>query len=109
MNTPTAPQVAPARRAAAWKTFDPQIINLLYRCPYQMMIQAFAAGISLALIIAYNITPLTIVAVPVAVLCTMSTAVMCIIRLIYRLNPYCPVCGLDAVDCKMNRRSLSEH
>ena len=88
---------------------DPQIINLLYRCPYQMMIQACAAGISLALIIAYSITPLTIIAVPVAALCSLSTAVMGIIRLLYRLNPYCPVCGLDAVDCKMNRRSLSEH
>ena len=31
------------------------------------------------------------------------------VRIIYRRNPYCPACGLDEVDCKMNRNSISRH
>lgn len=31
------------------------------------------------------------------------------VRIIYRLNPYCATCGLDEVDCKMNRNSISQH
>ena len=27
----------------------------------------------------------------------------------YRLNPYCGVCGQDAIECKADRRSLSPH
>lgn len=30
-------------------------------------------------------------------------------RITYRLRPYCPACGLDAVECKINRNSLSAH
>ena len=27
----------------------------------------------------------------------------------YRLNPYCGVCGADAIECKADRKSLSPH
>ena len=30
-------------------------------------------------------------------------------RLRYRLNPHCPVCGQDAINCKLNRNSLFGH
>ena len=31
------------------------------------------------------------------------------VRIIYRRNPYCAACGLDEVDCKINRNSISQH
>lgn len=31
------------------------------------------------------------------------------LRIIYRRNPYCAACGLDEVDCKINRNSISRH
>lgn len=70
---------------------DPETIRLIYRYSAVQVINTGAAVLNLA-------------ALSASVLTANAAA-----RFLYRLNPYCPVCGLDAVDCKINRQSLSDH
>ena len=90
---------------------DPETIRLIYRSTAVQAVNAGAAALNLALIAAlqFNITPLTIIAFILAALSSFFLASNAAARLTYRLNPFCPVCGLDAVDCKINRQSLSDH
>lgn len=32
-----------------------------------------------------------------------------LVRAAYRRNPICPTCGIDAVDCKINRNTILPH
>ena len=53
-----------------------------------------------------------ILRVTFAVITTLNTSYLIAIiwtRILYRRNPYCAACGLDEVDCKMNRNSISRH
>ena len=85
---------------------EPEIIRLLYRdrnipliyVAVVLSLTAYAAGRIL--------TPL--IAIPATVSATFLIATI-IVQIQYRLHPYCPVCGLDAVDCKINRKSGSGH
>ena len=90
---------------------DPETIRLIYRSTAVQAVNAGAAARNLALIAALQskITPLTITAFILAALSSFFLASNAAVRLFYRLNPFCPVCGLDAVDCKINRQSLSDH
>lgn len=90
---------------------DLETIRLIYRSTAVQAVNAGAAALNLALIAAlqFNIPPLTIIAFILAALSSFFLASNAAARLIYRLNPFCPVCGLDAVDCKINRQSLSDH
>ena len=92
---------------------DPETIRLIYRSTAVQAVNAgaAAAALNIALIAAlqFNVTPLTITAFILAALSSFFLASNAAVRLFYRLNPFCPVCGLDAVDCKINRQSLSDH
>ena len=90
---------------------DPDAIRLIYRSSAVQAVNAGAAALNIALIAAleFNITPLTITAFILAAVSSFFLVSNAAARLLYRLNPFCPVCGLDAVDCKINRQSLSDH
>ena len=90
---------------------DPDAIRLIYRSSAVQAVNAAAAALNIALIAAldFKITPLTIIAFILAALSSFFLASNAAARLLYRLNPFCQVCGLDAVDCKINRQSLSDH
>ena len=82
---------------------DPETLRLIYRSSAVQAVNAAAAALQ------FNITPLTIIAFILAALSSFLLAYNAAARPLYRLNPFCPVCGLDAVDCKINRQSLSDH
>ena len=90
---------------------DPDAIRLIYRSSAVQAVNAGAAALNIALIAAleFNITPLTITAFILAAVSSFFLVSNAAARLLYRLNPFCPVCGLDAVDCKINRQSLYDH
>ena len=97
------------------KNEDPQIIAMLYRT--NSILYSHALGAALTAVAGYTLA----IAIPpfhgiLIVLTIIATATSCIAlaatlyaRAIYRLHPFCPTCGIDAVDCKINRKSLSRH
>ena len=52
---------------------------------------------------------LTTLAMPAIIILSIGLAAGITARMAYRIDPFCPVCGLDAVDCKIRRSSLLNH
>ena len=88
---------------------DPQMIDRFYRGKNQLELNAVAAVGNIAILIIIGINPWTAISILLAVLCGATTLAMAGARIAYRTNPYCGTCGIDTVDCKMNRRTLKEH
>lgn len=53
--------------------------------------------------------PLTRFIMPIVIIYSICLATTITARFQYHRHPFCPVCGLDAVDCKVKRRSLFDH
>ena len=72
---------------------DPDAIRLIYRSSAVQAVNAGAAALNIALIAAleFNITPLTITAFILAALSSLFLVSNAAARLLYRLNPFCPV------------------
>ena len=95
-----------------------RLLYRMYRSKNLPQVAAFltAAGILLAIQadqLTFGNKPAYIVLRLLTAIATLPFAIAFITttytRVKYRLNPICKVCGIDEVDCKINRDSLSAH
>lgn len=73
------------------------------------LLHAVAVAVSMALIVKFDLLLVKIIAVPVFSIALVSLATTTYALLHYRRNPYCPVCGMELLDCKVNRQTLAAH
>lgn len=73
------------------------------------LLHAIAVAASMAFIVKFDMLLVKIIAVPVFSIALVSLATTTYALLYYWLRPYCPVCGMELLDCKVDRQSLAAH